>query len=91
MNVYMKNYVIWIGGANVFLYLVNYLNVLPFGLIEIVSWLILLGGVITGTVMTHKELGKNIEFGKAIGPVLLVIGAFSVLGILMSVINFDVN
>mgnify|MGYP000160646703 CR=1 FL=1 len=91
MNVYMKNYAIWIGGANVFLYLVNYLNILPFGLIEVFSWLILMGGVIVGTVMTHKELGKNIEFGKAIGPVLLIIGAFSVLGILMSVINYGME
>lgn len=91
MNVYLKNYGIWVGGPMAFLFIIGYLNILPYEIGMILDYLVIIGGTITGTAVTHKELGQNIQFGKAIGPVLLFIGAFSVISIIMTIISWGVG
>lgn len=79
-NVYLKNYGIWLGGILAFGW------ILGFAHIYIPPFLSITIGLIVGTVQTHKELGHNIQYGKAIGPVLAIIGAFSVLTLLYTII-----
>lgn len=91
MNVYMKNYGIWLGGALVLLFLIGVAGLIPYSLSLILPYLMIIIGTIVGTVMTHKELGKNIEFGKAIGPVLLIIGGMSLLGFIISIVRWGTD
>lgn len=91
MNLYMKNYGIWLGGALVLLFLLGVAGLIPYALSLILPYLFIIVGTIVGTVMTHKELGKNIEFGKAIGPVLLIIGGMSLLGFIISIVRWGTD
>lgn len=83
-NAYIKNYGLWLGGALALNFLLGFTTVyVPYQ-----HWLLIIIGTIVGSVMTHKELGKNIEFGKAVGPVLLFIGGFALLGLLYSIFRW---
>ena len=87
-NVYYKNYGIWLGGALVLLWLLAFsgaLDFLAFPVYRLIGWLFLIAGTIAGTVATHKELGKNIEFGKAILAVIVFIGGIGLLQFIIGV------
>lgn len=88
MNIYLKTYGIWLGGSLGIVFILSWMNLLPYGFGILFDYLVLIGGTITGTVMTHKALGKNIQFGKAIGPVLLIIGAIRILGVVATIISW---
>lgn len=77
-KMYIKNYGMWLGGALVASYLLSYVTYFPF------YFFLIIAGTIMGTVKTHKELGKAIEFKKAIGPVLLIIGGYQLLMFVIS-------
>ena len=83
MNLYMKNYGTWLGGALALVTLIGYAGIMPF-FITPFEYIAIIGGTIGGTVAVHKELGKNIEFGKAFMPVLIIIVAFAILTMLIS-------
>lgn len=87
-NIYMKNYGIWLGGTIGLLFILGYFGLIPYELAMILDYIMVIGGTIGGTVATHKALGKNIEFAKAIGPVLMIIGAFAVLSFILTIINW---
>lgn len=93
-KLYLKNYAIWLGGAIAIDWLLSYAGMMNFlyeiagGAYWIISLIFILPGVIAGTVVTHKALGKNIEFGKAVGPVLTIIGGFGLLGFLIFMVRF---
>lgn len=78
----MKNYGMWLGGALAASYLLSYVTYFPF------FYLLIIAGTIMGTVMTHKGLGKAIEFKKAIGPVLLLIGGYQLLMLIISMVTW---
>ena len=83
-NVYFKNYGIWLGGAIVLAFIAGFANIGFYGL----SYLMVLIGTIVGTVFAHKENGGNISFGKAVGPVMILIGVASVLNVIIHIANW---
>lgn len=91
MNTYMKNYGIWLGGSIGLLFILSFLGLLPYQLAIILDYLFVIVGTTVGTVMTHKALGQNIQFGKAIGPVLLIISGFALLGLLISIVRWGTD
>lgn len=82
-NVYMKNFAIWLGGPLLGLYIISFIIYIPF-----IHWIALFGGTIMGIVQTHKEIGGRIQFGKAIGPVLLMVGGVFILGTVISMLRW---
>lgn len=72
-NIYVKNYAIWLGGALVLNFFLIYTD---YSFPTIVPTIV---GVILGTVFTQKELGKNIEFGKAVFATLSILPIFFIL------------
>ena len=83
MNVYLKNFGLWLGAPLLLSW------ILPMvGIYFPLNWLALIGGTIVGTIMTHKEIGGRINFGKAFGAIAIVIGAFFILGIVRTVIEW---
>lgn len=91
MNLYMKNYGIWLGGSIGVLFLLGLLGVLPYQFAAILDYLAIIGGTIAGTVVTHKALDQNIQFGKAIGPVLMIIGGFALLGLIITIVRWGTD
>lgn len=82
MNNYIKNYALWIGGSLLISFILSYVVFFPF-----FHYITIITGTIVGTVQTHKSEGRNIKFGKAVGPVLLFIGIFQLIGIVLSIVN----
>lgn len=91
MNIYLKNYLIWLGGSLALLFIMGFLNLIPYALYAVLPIIMILAGTIIGTVRTHKELGSNIQFGKAIGPVLLIIGAYAATGLIITVVRWGTD
>ena len=81
MNIYLKNFGLYLGGAPVATYLFSFFTYTVFFL----GFVAVIAGTILGVVMTHKAEGKRINFGKAAGVVALVIVAFSFLSFLTAV------
>ena len=81
MNIYLKNFGLYLGGAMVATYLFSFFTYTVFFL----GFVAVIAGTILGVVMTHKAEGKRINFGKAAGAVALIIVAFSFLSFLTSV------
>lgn len=81
----------WLAGPIAFLWVLAfvlpsfYYSLYPFTFV--LDWLVVIGGTIAGTVVTHQQLGRNIEFGKALLPVLVILGGFSVLGFILNILN----
>ncbi|MGB0915102.1 MAG: DUF5684 domain-containing protein [Crocinitomicaceae bacterium] len=84
MNVYLKNFGLWLGAPLLLIWLLPLLGIyLPF-----LSWIALIGGVIAGVVTTHKAIGGRINFGKAFGAIAIILGAFFILGLVRTVIEW---
>ena len=81
MNIYLKNFGLYLGGAMAATYLFSFFTYTVFFL----GFVAVIAGTILGVVMTHKAEGKRINFGKAAGAVALIIVAFSFLSFLTSV------
>lgn len=79
---YMKNFGIWLGAPLAGLFLLGFL----FRIDLQVHWLILLAGIILAIIKTHQEIGGRIQFGKAIGPMLLMVGGIFILTFIMRVL-----
>lgn len=84
MKIYLKNFGIWLGAPLLLTWLLPLIEIyMPF-----LSWIALIGGTITGIVMTHKEIGGRIHFGKAFGSIAMILGSFFILGIVRTVIQW---
>ncbi|MDX2360768.1 MAG: DUF5684 domain-containing protein [Crocinitomicaceae bacterium] len=82
----MKNFALWLGIPIFLAMLVPMITML----FHILEWVFLIGGTITAIVMTHKELGKKIEFGKTILPMLIVIAVVSGVGMILRTLFWGV-
>lgn len=86
MNNYYKNYGIWLGGFLLLLIILPYVGVyLPY---PFMKWVGIIAGTVVATVMTHKAEGHNIQFGKAVVPVILILLFFFFLNIILFIINW---
>ena len=84
MNIYLKNFGIWLGAPLLLTWLLPLIGIyMPF-----INWIALIGGTITGVVMTHKEIGGRIQFGKAFGAIAIILGSFFILGTIRTVIQW---
>ena len=83
MNIYLKNFGIYLGGALAATYLFSFFTHTAFYL----GFVAVIVGTVLGVVMTHKAEGKRIKFGKAAGVVALIIVAFSFLSLLTTLSN----
>lgn len=69
MSIYLKNFALFLGLPLIALTIISYLGFfLPFA-----SYIVIIFGTIIAIVQTHKAIGGRIKFGKAIGPILLVL------------------
>lgn len=87
MNIYLRNFGIWLGAPLLLTWLFALIGIyIPF-----LNWIALIGGTITGIVMTHKEIGGRIQFGKAFGVIAMILGSFFVLGIVRTIIQWGAD
>jgi len=96
-NVYYKNYAIWLGGAMALDWVLGFAGGFDFlfnligPMVQYVGWIFIIAGTIAGTVVAHKELGKNIEFGKAVLPVIIIIAGFGLINFVVLVARFGID
>ena len=82
----MKNFALWLGAP---LFLAMLLPMIGM-FFHILEWVFLIGGTVTAIIMTHKELGKPIEFGKTIIPMLIMIAVVSGIGMILRTLFWGV-
>ena len=84
MNIYLKNFGMYLGGALVATYLLSFITYMALYL----DFVAIIAGTIMGVVVTHKAEGKRILFGKSAGAVAIIVGAFSLLYLLSHVLQY---
>jgi len=93
-NIYLKNYAIWLGGALALEWLIGFMGAYEMfysvlgPLVQFLLVIFIIAGTIAGTVAIHKEIGKNIEFGKAVWPVIIFIGGFGLLNYVIMIAQY---
>ncbi len=81
MNLYFKQFGIWLGGASVLTIIIGQLLYLP-----VIPIFIMVAGMIMSIVTTHKANGGRIKFGPAMAASVVILVAKSVVSILLNIL-----
>lgn len=86
MNLYFKQFGIWLGGASVLTLIIGQLLYLP-----VIPILLMIAGMIMSIVSTHKANGGRIKFGPAMAVSTIILAAKSLLSILLGIIMWGTD
>lgn len=86
MNLYIKQFGMWLGGASILIIIIGQLLYLP-----VIPILLMIAGMIMSIVSTHKANGGRIKFGPAMAVSAIILAAKSLLSILLGIIMWGTD
>lgn len=86
MNLYFKQFGMWLGGASVLTLIIGQLLYLP-----VIPILLMIAGMIMSIVSTHKANGGRIKFGPAMAVSAIILSAKSLISILLGIVMWGTD